>query len=515
MRTTHWTIAVTLVTALGGGIYGYLEFFASDTEITPAAACEKHEIEECPFCRPEVIEQMGFCTGHGVPEAVCTQCRGDLEGAFRTENDWCQGHGLPESHCEPCNPGVLDKWRGFGEPKFSSMEEPSDTVVSPFELARGEVARIHRQPALTCATERSIIRLSSPTTARDAGLVVATTEKSLMRKTLEAPAELEYDARRHVRLAPRANGVIQEVRCDLGQEVNAGDVVAVVDSPALGTAKSELLQAVARVQLWEQNASQEGLLLEKKLSTQRDALEAETKLVENRIQLQAAEQRLRNLGLTEKQIREVREQDDTGSLLYLKAPFAGVVVGLDAVVGERAGEDSTLVTVADTSRMWAILDVDARDVRHIAEGQAVLFAMDGQEDQVLGGQVSWISTNVDRRTRTIKVRAELENSGGLLRAHGFGTGRIITRDSNEAVLVPKSAVQWEGCCNIAFVRRSGTEFVPKKLLLGYETGEHYEVLRGLSGGEEVVTQGSFLLKTELKKESIGAGCCEVDYLSQN
>ena len=77
------------------------------------------------------------------------------------------------------------------------------------------------------------------------------------------------------------------------------------------------------------------------------------------------------------------------------------------------------------------------------------------------------------------------------------------------------SVRWSfSAPSAAFVRRSATEFVPRKLRLGYDTGDYYEVLDGLSGGEVVVTQGSFILKTELRKESIGAGCCEVDYLSE-
>ena len=172
------------------------------------------------------------------------------------------------------------------------------------------------------------------------------------------------------------------------------------------------------------------------------------------------------------------------------------------------------MSIVDTSRMWAMLDVDASDLRKVAVGQAILLNLDGQEDQTLGGRVTWISTSMDQRTRTIKVRAELNYSGGLLKACGYGTAKIITRDNRQAVLVPKSAVQWDGCCNIAFMRRTRNEFVPRKLLLGYDAGDHYEVLRGMNGGEEVVTQGSFLLKTELKKESIGAGCCEVDHLDQ-
>ncbi|MCP4771906.1 MAG: efflux RND transporter periplasmic adaptor subunit [Planctomycetes bacterium] len=513
MNFKLWIRVAILAIAASAGTYGYLRYTAP-AEIVNAAttACDKHSVNQCPFCSPEVFEAMGFCNGHGVPEAICTRCRNDLEEAFRSENDWCQGHGLPESQCAKCNPGVLDKWKDFSKPKPTSnsfFPIPDRLQVTAFSSAR-----IHQQPALSCETEQNVIRLSSRWTAKSAGLDFAPVEIRKLRESLEAPAEIQYDAQRHARLAPRASGVVTEVRIDLGQQVMAGDVIAVVDSAALGSAKSALLQASARAQLWEKNSTRENLLLEKKLSTQKDALEAETKLMESRIDLQAAEQRLQNLGLSKEQVKGVREQGDTSSLLYLTAPFDGVVIEIDAVIGEQASEETILVSIADTSKMWAMLDVDASEIRKVAKGQPVLLTVDGQMDQTLGGLVTWISTSVDPRTRTIKVRAEFDNSDGSLRARGFGIGRIITRDDSAAVLIPKESVQWEGCCNIAFVRRSATEFVPRKLFLGYDAGEYIEVLRGLQGDEQVVTQGSFLLKTELKKDSIGAGCCEVDHLSQ-
>src|SRR5690606_35844426 len=166
-------------------------------------------------------------------------------------------------------------------------------------------------------------------------------------------------------------------------------------------------------------------------------------------------------------------------------PFAGVVVELDAVIGQLADPSTALVAVADTSRVWLLADVEQGEISAVATGQPVLLTLDDVPGETYAGRVAWISTQVDPRTRTVKVRAELDNSAGTLRAGMFGRARIVTRDGEEAVLVPKAAVQWEGCCNVAFVQRSATEFVPRKLQLGYDTGEHYEVLAGLDAGERV------------------------------
>jgi cobalt-zinc-cadmium efflux system membrane fusion protein len=92
----------------------------------------------------------------------------------------------------------------------------------------------------------------------------------------------------------------------------------------------------------------------------------------------------------------------------------------------------------------------------------------------------------------------------------FGRAEVHVRTIDDAVLVPESAVQWDGCCNIVFVRHTDTIYQPYKVTLGYKRDGHYVVTDGLPAGESVVTEGSFLLKTEILKGNIGAGCCEVD-----
>ncbi len=92
----------------------------------------------------------------------------------------------------------------------------------------------------------------------------------------------------------------------------------------------------------------------------------------------------------------------------------------------------------------------------------------------------------------------------------FGRGEITVRVRNNAIVVPKSAVQWEGCCNVVFVRHTDTVYQPYKVTLGDERDGYFVVEKGLAAGETIVTVGAFLLKTEVLKGNIGAGCCEVD-----
>jgi cobalt-zinc-cadmium efflux system membrane fusion protein len=184
------------------------------------------------------------------------------------------------------------------------------------------------------------------------------------------------------------------------------------------------------------------------------------------------------------------------------------------VVGEAVDTMRPLFAIADTSRMWALLDVYESDLALIRLGQPVVLTVGGVRGESFAGSITWISTQLDARTRTLKARAELENPEGRLRANMFGQAVVTIHKGDDRVVVPKSAVQWDGCCNVVFVRENDQLFVPHPLRLGYAADDYYEVLEGVGPGATIVTQGSFLLKTELMKGNIGAGCCEVDHLAK-
>ena len=455
--------------------------------------------DDCPFCNPGLVETKGPCIEHGVPEALCTKCNPALIAAFKATGDWCAGHSVPESQCTICNPDLPGSRDSAEEPAPSS---PSVELVRMPELPRNQ-----RLPAVTCQTNTVTVQFRSPEIARAAGLEYTRVESRTVTQTILCNAEVTYDANRYAHLASRAPGVVREVSKDLGQAVTTGEILAVVDAADLGTAKAEHLQALALVSLWEKNHAREERLLESKVATERDALEAESRLTESRIALSRASQRLSTLGLSDAQLEEVSKKQDTSSLLPLPAPFSGVVVERSAVVGDVVDTRQPLLSVADMSLMWAMLDIYESDLPKVRSGQAVVFEADGLPGERRGGRVTWVSSHVDRRTRTLKVRAEITNQDGLLRAGMFGKAIITLRKNEAALVVPKESVQWEGCCNVVFVKRSEASFEPRKVTLGYETDRFFVVERGVNEGETIVTTGSFLLKTEILKGSIGAGCC--------
>jgi membrane fusion protein, heavy metal efflux system len=168
------------------------------------------------------------------------------------------------------------------------------------------------------------------------------------------------------------------------------------------------------------------------------------------------------------------------------------------VAGEVVEPSKPLIVVADTSRMWVMADVSLADARRVAVGQPIAFRPDGTPDQAATGKVSWVSTAVDDQTRTVKVRA----------AHTFGTVHVTIREAPTAVAVPSEAVQWEGCCHVVFVRLTDDIFQTRKVRLGSQVNGFTEVLVGVLPGEIVAAAGSHVLKSEILKSALGAGCAD-------
>lgn len=396
------------------------------------------------------------------------------------EADWCREHGVAESKCEICHP----------------------------ELARGgTVALREREPKDgECINTLMKVKLG-PGVADAVQLEVYATKLLPIAETLRANAETLYPPAQFARVAPRLPGVVREVKAVLGQDVEAGGLLATLDAPEFAQAKGDYLQAQALVRLREKTYEQEKVLAEKKISSGRELLSAETGLGEARLSERRALQRLLSLGLSVEQAKEVAEKQDLSPTIEVRAPFPGRVVEAHAVPGETAAPDRALFSVAAIERLWISIDLYESELPKVEKDQKVYFTVEGLPDKRFPGRILTPGAEVDDRTRTVRVIAEVKNLDGLLRARMFGRAEIAVKAAEPKLLVPKSAVQNDGDCNLVFVSTSKDVFQARKVQLGtiYEGG--YEIVAGLAAGESVVTRGSFLLKTEVLRGQMGAGCC--------
>jgi RND family efflux transporter MFP subunit len=200
------------------------------------------------------------------------------------------------------------------------------------------------------------------------------------------------------------------------------------------------------------------------------------------------------------------------NLVAVTAPLAGQIVGRSTTQGQVVDRGSELFRIADTRTVWVDLRVAAEQAPLVKLEQTVWFMPDGQSQQYVGN-VIWISSDVDPTTRTVRVRAELANAAQNLRHELFGRGEIVLREETQAMVVPEQAVQWDGTGQVVFVRDARffeTErpkfFVTRSVRTGVRQEGFTEIIAGVLPGEVVATQGSDVLKAQLLRGKLGAGC---------
>jgi membrane fusion protein, heavy metal efflux system len=346
--------------------------------------------------------------------------------------------------------------------------------------------------------------------------------------------EVTYDPTLVARLSSRAAGTVWRVDKKVGDKVREGEVLALVDAAQVGQAKAELLQAVTKFDLATKTHKRLADSSPGTVVSAGRVQEAEAVRADAEASVRKAIQTLTNLGLPiafddirRKSSDELTEHiqflglpttvvSENGgranaNLVPITAPRDGVVVRRDVVTGEVIESSKVLLIVADTSRMWLMLDIPMEEAQYVEMGQRVLFRPNGDANEY-AGEVTWISTEVDSHTRTVKVRAELPNERGRLRNEAFGAGKIILRNEPDATVVPKDAIHWEGCCFVTFVRdkdylkdNSYKVFHTRMVRPGVTNGNVTEVIAGLLPGEVIVAKGSGVLRAELLKGNLGAG----------
>lgn len=462
----------------------------------------------------------GWCSEHHVPEGECVECRSDLY-PLGYDYGWCKEHGV--HNCPFCHPEVA---------QLKTIPK-----VDSERLKRANLAlALRKRPENNnrCLLYRRRIQFASEEAISKAGIDIGLVEERRMVETIKANAEIRYDQRRVARLSSRAFGTVWRVEKEVGQKVKKGDILALVDSVEVGKAKAELLQALALSELKQQTVRQMKPLVGGAISGAK-FLEAEAELKGAQIRLVSAQQTLLNLGLPvkieifmglspEEMAEKIRflglprsltsilkESIRTANLIPVYSPLDGIVVEREVVEGEVVDPKQELFLVADTRRLWLILDIPQEEGAFVKLGQKVSFRR-APGKKAIHGKITWISTRIDESTRTLKARAELDNPKGQLRASTFGTAQVVLREEDNAWVVPSETVQWDGSCHVVFVRDknyfdkiTAKLFHVRTIRTGVKADGFTEVIAGVLPGEVVAVKGSGVLRGQLLRNNLGAG----------
>jgi membrane fusion protein, heavy metal efflux system len=377
--------------------------------------------------------------------------------------------------------------------------------------------RAPREPETAPAAEE--VRLNDAAERR-MGLKYAESEVRSVRQTIQATGAVGPNEPRLAHIRAMARGRINAAYVRLGDRVKAGQPLVAYDNAELGEAIGEYLAALASIEKAHTEADVANRSLERARSLvelgavakgEYDRREAEHRNALASVESQKAgaakiEERLHRFGMSDAEIgklnlRSVYHREASNTVVT--APLDGVITQLRAVPGEPVSADDTLVAIADLSKVWVQADVYEKDIAAIRLGATADVTVDAYPDRAFPSEITYVSPYLDPKTRTAKVRCEVDNSEGLLRLDMFATVQIPTATRRTAVTIPVDAVQTVSGQAVAFVALGGGRFGRRALTLGERSEGRVEVLEGLPAGTRVVTEGSFVLKSEALKAELG------------
>jgi cobalt-zinc-cadmium efflux system membrane fusion protein len=316
-------------------------------------------------------------------------------------------------------------------------------------------------------------------------------------------------------ISPRISGVIRSAEVDIGAEVRKGDLLFEIESVELGRAASDYEKSLALVELSRKNYEREKRLFERKISSEKDMIEAQMAYEQYKTEQKADGQKLRLLGLSEEAMGRLGGDAGprvTGNL-PARAPFGGTIIEKHAVIGELAEPGRDVVLLADLSSVWVWADVYEQALGPLLEKKKdgeipVDVSVQAFPGRTFPGAINYVGAVMDPATRTVKVRAAVRNPERLLRPGMFCEIQVSSGTEESVLAVPKAAVLSDEGTDFVFRHWKEDYYLRQPVKTGREFRDAIEILDGLRPDDSIIADGAFLMKSDVLRSKMGAGCAD-------
>ena len=371
-------------------------------------------------------------------------------------------------------------------------------------------AQTEEKPAAASESESPAIVRLTPAAMSEAGIATWQVKPVDVAHRLVLTGSVSFDENRTLQVAANVKGRAAAIPVDLGARVRRGDPLIVVESIELGRAREDLVRARAELSVAERAYARAQALIKAKAISDGEFQSREGDYLSKKSAAAAAERTLHLMGESEDRIARLTSNPDTheseGVTLTIRAPFDGRVVERKIAPGALFDALQPLLTVADLSTVWVFLDFREKDLALVREGLPLTILTDAYPSDPFTGRVDVVGSVVDASTRTVKVRAVVRNPDLKLKQGMFVRAQMeVPRAAAEArsvLSVPQGAIQTMDGRPVVFVMTSPGQFVRRPVETGHTLDGFTEILAGLREGEAIVTEGSFILKSEFVKASL-------------
>ena len=318
----------------------------------------------------------------------------------------------------------------------------------------------------------------------------------------EFPATVQSNENELAEVTTLIRGRVVKVHVDVGQDVKKDVLLAMLHSTDLGVAEGAYLKSSAKLHETELAYERARDLHEHKAVSLAELQRREAEMKTARAEARETQNRLELFGVPRQEVERLDREQTIKADVPLRAPFDGRVIMRNITRGEVVETQQKLFTVADLSDVWVVGNVPEKDIQFIRKDQKVDVIVSAYPHAIVPGTITYVGDVLDPATRTMRLRVTVLNPDRLLKPEMFATILVHTAPTMDALTVPLAAIQNGPTGKVLFVARSTNEFEMRAVKLGEEQGEIVTVLDGVTVGEQVVTKGSFVLKSEMERHKI-------------
>ncbi|HOC44258.1 MAG TPA: efflux RND transporter periplasmic adaptor subunit [Thermoanaerobaculales bacterium] len=412
----------------------------------------------------------------------------------------------------PVEQALAGRGAAAGVEHEAEPEEPSDLDRPVDELFRAACEHGRQTFACDeCRWEVGVVRV--PASLVDGGLVeTAGVGRRAIAVPLTLTGEVRFDERRVAHCSSQVEGIIRAVHVAPGDMVRRGQPLLEIESVVVGEAQAAYLEARGLLDIARRNFERVSALKQEAIASEKEYLQARQELEAAEIRSEGALGTLSRLGAGAGEAGPNAGGNARGRFV-LRAPASGTVLTMHAVPGEVARTEESLVTVGDSSTVWVWADLYERDIAavsraHAAQPLAAAVAVKAYPGEQFPGVVDLISPAMDESSRTVKVRVAVANPDRRLLAGMFASVEVFLPGSQEVLAVPREALLEDEGRSFVFVHHHDDYFVRRPVEAGRTWDRWIEVTSGLEAGQTVVAEGAFLLKSDVLRSKMGAGCAD-------
>ena len=351
------------------------------------------------------------------------------------------------------------------------------------------------------ADRPGVLHLTSEELARTA-IEISPVARGQLRVPREFPATVQPNENELAEVTALIRGRVVKVHVDVGQDVKKDALLALLHSTDLGLAEGAYLKAAARLHEAELAYERARDLHEQKVVSLAELQRREAAMKTARAEAREMQNRLELFGVPRQEVERLDREQTIKADVPLRAPFDGRVITRNITRGEVVETQQKLFTVADLSDLWVVGNVPEKDVQFIRKDQKVDVIVSAYPHAIVPGTITYVGDVLDPATRTMRLRVTVLNPDRLLKPEMFATVRVYVAATTDALTVPLAAVQNGPVGKMVFVQKGTNDFDVRMVKLGEEQGEVVTVLDGVTVGEQVVTKGSFVLKSEMERHKI-------------